>query len=97
MIKLSDLSPRWIKHFDTDKIGFTFLCPHCKEVRLAVHFWPPIDPDNHFNNVVFVNDLKDIRKWTRTGNSFENLSLSPSIDTSAHGHWHGSIINGEII
>lgn len=95
-MKLSDLSPRWIKHIDTDKVGFTFLCPHCREIRLSIYFWPPIDPDGYFNNVVFVNDLKDIRKWNRIGESFENLSLTPSIDASEHGHWHGFISNGEV-
>lgn len=34
--------------------------------------------------------------WTRTGDTFENLSLSPSIDCSKWGGWHGFITNGII-
>ncbi len=28
--------------------------------------------------------------------TFENLSVTPSLDASASGHWHGHITNGEI-
>jgi hypothetical protein len=28
--------------------------------------------------------------------SFETLSVTPSLDASASGHWHGHITNGEI-
>lgn len=31
--------------------------------------------------------------WTITGD-FSNMTVSPSIDASNSGHWHGSIING---
>ncbi len=34
--------------------------------------------------------------WQRTGETFEDITLSPSIDASNSGHWHGHIINGEI-
>jgi hypothetical protein len=40
--------------------------------------------------------------WTRTGDTFETLTLSPSIDASAQDHgthkgWHGHVQNGEIV
>lgn len=28
--------------------------------------------------------------------TFENLSVTPSLDASASGHWHGFITNGEV-
>lgn len=28
---------------------------------------------------------------------FENVTLTPSIDASSSGHWHGFVKNGEII
>jgi hypothetical protein len=35
--------------------------------------------------------------WTRAaGDTFETLTLSPSIDASPAGHWHGFIQNGEV-
>jgi hypothetical protein len=34
--------------------------------------------------------------WQRTGDTFNSISLSPSIDASKAGHWHGYITNGEI-
>lgn len=33
--------------------------------------------------------------WQRTGDDFETLSCTPSIDASQAGHWHGFITNGE--
>lgn len=34
--------------------------------------------------------------WTREGDAFDTLSLTPSIDASRSGHWHGFITNGAI-
>lgn len=52
--------------------------------------------------VVLVEDT-DIRAQHATGciwdllgqDDFETLTLTPSIDASASGHWHGFITNGE--
>jgi hypothetical protein len=34
--------------------------------------------------------------WTMGGQTFEDLTLTPSIDVSAAGHWHGFITNGDV-
>lgn len=34
--------------------------------------------------------------WQRSGDNFDNLTLTPSIDASRSGHWHGFVTNGEI-
>ncbi len=34
--------------------------------------------------------------WQRTGETFETLTLSPSVDASRAGCWHGFITNGEV-
>lgn len=34
--------------------------------------------------------------WQRHGDTFEAMTLMPSVDASASGHWHGFITNGEI-
>lgn len=35
--------------------------------------------------------------WTRTGKAFDALTITPSVDASASGHWHGFITNGQIV
>lgn len=35
-------------------------------------------------------------KWEREGDTFETLTLKPSVDASGWGHWHGWITNGEV-
>ena len=74
--------------------------------RLAAQFANPIDgaakPPMRFDEKHrHVHDLHtfDVPPgflWQRTGDTFETLSLSPSIDASASGHWHGFVTNGEV-
>jgi hypothetical protein len=104
-VRLVDLSPRW--GIDTDLVigGFrryfddrrgmavSFDCPcGCqgtpRETRLAVWFANPIDCGPPTASAE--------RLWQRTGDTFETLSLRPSIDASMHGHWHGFITAGEV-
>lgn len=35
--------------------------------------------------------------WKFDGNDFSTLTVTPSINASASGNWHGFITNGEII
>lgn len=71
--------------------GLVFNCPCGCGARQAAHFrnpidgGPPIDPDANM--------------WNRTGDTFETLSLTPSIlfDPAKGGcGWHGYITNGEV-
>lgn len=99
-MKLLDLQPHWgidadiviggVNRHDEDRhgMGITFLCPHCREVRLAVFFANPVDGKFPADDATHL--------WQRSGEAFEDLTLSPSIDASRHGHWHGFIQNGEI-
>lgn len=34
--------------------------------------------------------------WTRAGDDFASISITPSIDASRAGHWHGFVTNGAI-
>lgn len=99
-MKLTDLDPNWAvdadiviggvkRHYD-DRHGMavSFLCPHCRQTRLAVWFANPID------GLPPTDDAETL--WQRSGESFENLTLSPSVDASKFGHWHGFIRNGEV-
>lgn len=33
--------------------------------------------------------------WKRVGDDFAKMSITPSLDASTSGHWHGFITNGE--
>jgi predicted RNA-binding Zn-ribbon protein involved in translation (DUF1610 family) len=91
------------------KQGVTFLCPHCRARRLGVFFdlpicgSPPVDlaafhhdrlrADEHPFDDIHIGQVL----WHRvSGETFDTLTLTPSIDASAFGCWHGFITNGEI-
>lgn len=97
-MKLVDLNPRmaisralaggsWSEAAKRN-VGMTLDCPCCRATRLMVHFRNPIggtapEPVE--------------RLWDRTGDSFDTMTLSPSIDASAVGHAHFSIAQGLIL
>jgi hypothetical protein len=109
-MKLIDLDPRWAidadiviggerRHFEgRHGMAVSFECPHCVQrernagdkrvTRLAVWFANPIDGGPP------TDDAKTL--WQRVGETFETLTLLPSIDASKEGHWHGFITGGEI-
>ena len=95
-MKLTELRPRWITpanwHGPFLAYGIEFDCPTCGH-RLAVHFLPWINPDRLPTEGDFAYGQL---KWQRTGDTFETLSLQPSIDFGAAGCWHGHITNGEL-
>lgn len=103
-MKLIDLQPRWVAiRAAGPRLGITFLCPHCLQTHLGVAFhhtgheamddeiiraqWPSGADGTGFGAHI----------WTLTGaDDFETLTLSPSVDASASGHWHGFIKGGLI-
>jgi Family of unknown function (DUF6527) len=94
-MKLLELEPRWyVLHEAGVRVGFTFACPHCQTLRLgvAVHdaghrVISEQEPDAHPPGTV----------WQITGgHDFHDISLTPSVDASKFGHWHGYITNGLI-
>ncbi len=100
-MRLTDLNPRWLglHNFDPNSvyhIGVGFEDPTHREQRLAVLFDPPIDPAGLAAKYGWGLPFPDKTHWKRTGDTFETLTLTPSIDASAHGLWHGFITNGEV-
>lgn len=104
---LVELEPRWIQPGNWAKespafyIGLSFLCPCCKKKRIAVKFHPPIDTAA-MSGVLFKWTKESMSSdgslvWNRSGNKFETITLNPSLDFSHGGHWHGNIINGEMV
>ena len=101
-MRLTELKPRWAADYDIligdhvvhdeNRVGMalTFECPHCRTTRLGVFFRNPVDGKAHSD------DYDNAHLWMRTGDTFETLSLSPSIDASASGHWHGYITGGDV-
>jgi hypothetical protein len=103
--QLKDLNPKWFTmEGSPDIVGITFDCPCCAPQgkistlgtlycpRIGVLFVQEIDRDGFPNHIHWT---REGIKWNRTGDTFETLTLTPSIDCSAWGHWHGFITNGE--
>lgn len=75
-------------------------------VRIGVQFANPIgtDPKPLMTFQEKHRHVHDMRTfdvppgflWQREGETFETLTLSPSVDASAAGHWHGWVRNGEV-
>lgn len=98
-MKLTDLEPHWL----TPDM-FVFKSPSgkgdlitCKRVPMtrmeqmeAVYLQNP-----QFKGIPVVLTVADMA-WEFKGNDFATLTVTPSIDASASGNWHGFITNGEI-
>jgi hypothetical protein len=81
---------------------FAFRCPHCrkdwltcKNIALSDHeqfdiYEKAFGEDWNMQVVPCSPNFA----WSIVGD-FENLNVSPSIDASSSGHWHGFITNGE--
>lgn len=92
-MRLADLHPAWVGTLDgRHGTGVTFDCP-CEPcsgsaTRRRIHamFSQPLDggPPVRSHGPL----------WARVGDTFETLTLTPSIDASADGHWHGHITDG---
>jgi hypothetical protein len=97
-VKLIELEPRWI-HSDL----FVFRCPHCRKDWLTCkRISMPDQVQYDLYEQAFGADwnmevvpCSPSFAWSIVG-EFENLTVTPSIDASKSGHWHGHITNGEI-
>lgn len=97
-MKLSDLSPKWI-HRDL----FVFKCPCCQKIWLSCKMAPMSHGDQFdifekefgedWNAVV--SPCKPDAVWNIDYTDFDLMTVTPSIDASHSGHWHGFIRNGE--
>jgi hypothetical protein len=95
-MRLVDLDPRFFGVSDgRTRVGVDFECPHCaatgipkdERERIPVPFTNPLDGGAPLKG----------QAWQRTGDTFDTMSLTPSVDGSHFGHWHGYITNGEIV
>lgn len=88
-LRLVDLEPSWLTTPDQSgrRLGVMFLCPHCMDTHVGGFFANPPD-----GGPPAPPGVEPLPRWHRTGDTFETLSLSPSVD--AKGHWHGFLQNG---
>lgn len=103
-LPLADFNPRWLVDKDGRQgMGMSLRCPSCRLQRLSVWFSNPVDGLPAYPAQEIPPDAtEEVRKritaynnrWGRTGEDFSTLSLSPSIDASGAGHWHGFITEG---
>lgn len=101
-MRLASLDPLWVPIGGGQKRGFIFRCPHCKEKWLLCK---TVFADLDEQEMIFQNrriqapdfiPVADRAVWHIIGD-FLDMQVSPSIDASASGHWHGWIRNGEIV
>jgi len=90
-MKLTELEPKWVA---TDEprhgMGISFNHPNGKDFRLVIWFDNPIDG----GKPAFPNQYG---LWHRTGEDFETLTLTPSIEVKLPEdmYWHGFLTNGD--
>ena len=99
-MKLTSLNPRWIgiHNWCSESIfyiGVSFDSPTTGK-RLAILFTPPIDPDKLMAKYGWGLPFPEQKHWQRSGDTFDSLTLQPSLDFSDAGEWHGQITNGEV-
>ena len=97
-MKLIDLDPRWWAFEEAGpRVGLTFLCPHCglqTGQRLGVVFH---HRGHEAIEDIYIHAHEDTKFiWTESGDDFTSITITPSIDASKAGHWHGCIENGEV-
>lgn len=93
-VKLTDLNPVFLPirghEGVTEGAGVQFDCP-CGDKdenhRCFVGFANPIGPGPYTND----------KAWQRTGDTFETLTLTPSIQRFEYCKWHGFITAGNVI
>lgn len=97
--RLIELAPRWLHSGEGRAgMGVSFECPCCSGtdhcIRLVVWFSNPIDGGTPMPGGTY--------RWRRIGDTFETLTLIPSVDASApepNGRvdWHGNITDGQCV
>lgn len=98
-MRLIDLDPRWFEGRSGDRQGITFECPHCptsgQRLAVAIHLdGTDLDPDPENPQQWAAGEHVWALGEGVTG--FADMTLTPSVDASGSGHWHGHITGGEI-
>jgi hypothetical protein len=103
-MRLTELEPRWI-HENV----FVFRCPCCigteralwlsckdaaieRDAQRDLFRESGLEPEGR---AAVVMATRPEVAWSINSHDFATMSVTPSIDASASGHWHGFITNGE--
>lgn len=101
-MRLIELDPKWIEK-DGKRIGFTFRSPTDPKWRQSCFENPPARREQWelFEDDDDVQGCNPDAHWAIAGGldaaAFETMTVTPSLDGSAGGLWHGHITNGEIV
>lgn len=104
-MKLLELNPVWIEK-DGKRIGFTFISPANPQYRQSCFIKTPPSRKQWalFAAQSFKKDVQGCREgtgWNIEGGidnaDFSTITITPSLDGSAGGLWHGFIRGGEIV
>lgn len=101
-MRLTELEPHWLILGGVGRTrgGFTFRCPHCREKWLLVKLIPArVDEQELIASRVGISSTDLLPApadavWNIEGD-FPDLNVDPFI--AAEGHWHGKIIDGELV
>ena len=96
-MRLIELNPLWFcLENKGPRVGLTFECPHCKGSGLRLGIWFHEKGKESINDKYIASHWtgKVGFVWTEDGRDFDHLTITPSIDASKQGHWHGFITNG---
>lgn len=112
-MRLAELEPRWIEHdgqrvgfmlrcplcrgiWLTCRLGVT--PGHIEQMRALGSIGFRLDDDGYLEDSDTTVLCAPGTQWSIVGGStFNDLSVTPSLDASASGHWHGNITAGEIV
>ena len=105
MQRLSALDPEWLE-VGGRIVGITFTCPVCSRWgsqpvgahNVGVLFSNPPDGGPAAPNDENIIANYKGKRWTRTGTTFDDLSIAPSIDCTGSDPmcWHGHVLNGVV-
>jgi tricorn protease-like protein len=98
-MKLVDLSPRWLSKdvlmFKSPSGAGNWLT--CKRVPMSFKDQCKlIYEDNPDLKGQVIVTTKDDQAWAFSSDDLNTISITPSIDASASGNWHGFITNGQV-
>lgn len=105
-MRLLDLDPTWLLK-DGKRIGFTFVCPTKPDYRQSCFPNPPkVSEQVDLFDIIhgehtMVQPCNPAQHWSIAGDieaaTFETMTVTPSLDGSPGGLWHGFITNGQIV
>lgn len=101
-MRLLELEPRWLS-----PDVFSFKCPHCRQTillckKIVLSFKDQVRlvnpaPEDEWDWPIDFVPMRADYAWKFSGDDFATLTVTPSIDASKAGHWHGHVTGGEIV